>query len=309
MNYLPFLQLIRWKNLVILAATLLIIKFGFINIFTTNYSLDYLRFVILLASIISIAAAGYIINDIYDIEIDQINKPYKLVIGKVFTISQAYNMYFIFNIFGVLMGFYLANYLEKPIYSGLFIMTSFLLYYYSSTLKKVPLIGNIVVASLIGFCILLCAYFDLIINTSTANLGMHYLLFELILEFSVFAFLINLIREIVKDIEDIKGDKELNIKTLPLLIGIKYSKYVIGLFTLILIISILYFTFSYIPRSSFIFYYFLLAIFLPLLYFIFRLRKSKTKTDYSLLSKILKFCMITGILSILLISLTIKNVI
>lgn len=309
MNYLPFLQLIRCKNLVILAATLLIIKFGFVNVFTTNFSLDNLRFIVLLSSIISIAAAGYIINDIYDIEIDQINKPNKLVIGKAFTIAQAYNMYFIFNIFGVLMGFYLTNYLEKPIYSGLFITTSFLLYYYSATLKKVPLIGNILVASLISFCILLYAYFDLIINVSTTNLGIQYLLFELILEFSVFAFLINLIREIVKDIEDLKGDKELYVKTLPLLIGIKYSKYVIGLFTLILIISILYFTFSYIPRSSFIFYYFLLAIFLPLLYFMYRLYKSKTKTDYSLLSKLLKFCMISGILSILLISLTIKNVI
>ncbi|MDO9262141.1 MAG: prenyltransferase, partial [Flavobacteriaceae bacterium] len=82
MKLWPFLQLIRWKNLVILATTLLIIKFGFINIFTNAYTLDNFRFFILLISTVLISAAGYLINDIHDIETDRINKPNKVYIGR-----------------------------------------------------------------------------------------------------------------------------------------------------------------------------------------------------------------------------------
>ena len=150
MKILPFLQLIRWKNLVILATTLLIIKFGFINIFTDSFNLDNFRFFILLTSILFITAAGYIINDIYDVETDQFNKPNQIFIGTFFTTNQAYNWYFIFNVLGVLFGFYLANYIQKPIFSSVFIIVSFLLYFYSTTLKKMLLIGNILVATLIS---------------------------------------------------------------------------------------------------------------------------------------------------------------
>jgi 4-hydroxybenzoate polyprenyltransferase len=309
MKCLPFLQLIRWKNLVILASTLLIIKYGFINIFTDNYSLDNFRFIILLISIILIAGAGYIINDIQDIETDKINKPNKIFIGTEFSISQAYNWYFIFNISGVLIGFYLANFLQKPIFSSISIIVSFLLYFYSTTLKSLPLFGNIIVASLISLCIIILAYLDLILNVKLDDFGYHYLLFELIFEFSIFAFLINFIREIVKDIEDIKGDSNLNMKTLPIYIGIKFSKLFIGFLTLLLVIALIYFTINYLPLNTIIFYYFIIAIIFPLIYFAIKLYYSTSKNDYSYLSKILKICMLTGIFSILFITLSIKNVI
>lgn len=308
MKFWAFLQLIRWKNLVILATTLLIIKFGFINIFTDAFTLDHFRFSILLISTLLISAAAYIINDIQDIETDLINKPTKVLVGTIFTIQQSYNWYLICNVLGVFLGFYLANYLQKPIFSGFFIMVSFMLYYYSTTLKKWPLIGNIVIALLVSLSILTLAFFDLIVVTNTTNLGFHYLLFELIFEFSVFAFMINLIREIVKDTEDVMGDKTLHMKTLPILIGIQYTKLFIGFLCLILIILLLYFCIIYLTFNTYIFYYFLLLITLPLLYFEFKLYQSNTKTDYEYLSKILKICMLTGIFSILFISLSIKNV-
>ncbi|MDP3353640.1 MAG: geranylgeranylglycerol-phosphate geranylgeranyltransferase [Flavobacteriaceae bacterium] len=309
MKCLSFLQLIRWKNLVILASTLLIIKYGFINIFADNYSLDHFRFIILLTSIVLIAAAGYIINDIQDIETDKINKPNKIFIGTKFSISQAYNWYFIFNISGVLMGFYLANFLQKPIFSSISIIVSFLLYFYSTTLKKTPIIGNILVASLISLSVLILGYLDLILNVKSNDLGLHYLLFELIFEFSIFAFLINFIREIVKDVEDINGDNKLNMNTLPIFIGIKFSKLFIGFLTLLLVIALIYFTINYLPLNTIIFYYFIIAIIFPLIYFAIKLYFSVSKNDFGYLSKILKICMLTGVFSILLITLSIKNVI
>lgn len=303
-----FLQLIRWKNLVILATTLLILKFCFINIFTEMETLDIFRFFILLMSIVLISAAGYIINDIQDIETDLINKPDKVFVGTVFTMKQSYSWYLILNFLGVLLGFYIANYLQKPIFSSVFIIVSFLLYYYSITLKKWPLIGNIVIGLLVSLSILTLAFFDLILNAKTDDLGFHYLLFELIFEFSIFAFMLNFIREIVKDIEDVPGDKLMQMKTLPILIGLKYSKLIIGFLTLILIIALTYFIISYLPFHTILFYYFIIFITLPLLYFEFKLYHSAAKSDFDYLSKILKFCMLTGIISILLISLTLKNV-
>lgn len=309
MKIIPFLQLIRWKNLVILATTLCVIKFGFINIFTDSFNLDHFRFLVLLFSILFITAAGYIINDIYDVETDLFNKPNKVFIGTILTTNQAYNWYFIFNIIGVLLGFYLANYLQKPVFSSVFIIISFLLYFYSSTLKKMLLIGNLLVATLISLSFLLLGYFDLILKVSLNHLSFHYLLFELIFEFAVFAFFINLIREIVKDIEDIIGDNNLKMKTLPIVIGIKYSKLIVGLLTLLLLILLMYFIINYLQPSSVTYYYFLIAVIFPLLYFCFKLFHSKTKENFNYLSKILKFCMITGVFSILIISLSIKYVI
>ncbi|MDO9260425.1 MAG: UbiA family prenyltransferase, partial [Flavobacteriaceae bacterium] len=177
-----------------------------------------------------------------------------------------------------------------------------------TTLKKWPLIGNIVIGLLISFSILTLAFFDLILNANTLDLGFHYLLFELIFEFSVFAFMINLIREIVKDIEDIKGDNLLQMKTLPIVIGIKNTKIFIAFLSLILIIALIYFIISYLPFHTILFYYFIIFITFPLLYFGFKLYQSTTKSDFDYLSKILKCCIISGIISILFISLTLKNV-
>ncbi len=308
MKLLSFLQLIRWKNLVILTATLLIIKIGFINQFTANYAFDTLRFFIFLLSSVFITAAGFIINDIQDIETDQINKPTKVFVGKIFSISQSYNWYIIFNVLGVLMGFYLANYLQKPIFSSVPIIISFLLYFYSTTLKKWPFIGNLVVAFLISFSILSLAFFDLILQVKLNDLGFHFMLFEIIFEFSIFAFIINLNREIVKDLEDVEGDKLMQMNTLPILIGLKYTKIIIAFLTLILLIALVFFISSYLPFNTILFYYFIIFLIIPLLYFGLKLYQSKSKTDYSYLSNILKICMLFGIISILFITLSIKNV-
>ncbi|MDP2088596.1 MAG: geranylgeranylglycerol-phosphate geranylgeranyltransferase [Flavobacteriaceae bacterium] len=309
MKLLPFLQLIRWKNLVILATALLVIKYGFINVFTDESALNNLQFVLFLCSILLIAAAGYIINDIYDIETDTINKPSKVFIGTVLSINQAYNFYFLFNIIGVILGFLVVNFLQKPIFSSIYIIGSFVLYYYSTTLKRMPVIGNFVVAFFISFTLITLAYFDLILVHNTDNLGFHYLLFELIFEFSIFAFMINFIREIVKDLEDIEGDNYLQMKTLPILIGIKYSKVFIEFLSLLLIIALTYFVISYLQFNSIIFYYFLIFIAFPLFYFCIKLYYSETKSDFNFLSKILKVCMLSGIIAIIFISLSIKNVI
>lgn len=304
----PFFKLIRWKNLLILAVTLIIIKVGFIDIFTIHSSLNIPNFLILLASNLFIAAAGYIINDILDVETDKINKPSKVFINNSIPIKLAYNLYFTLNVLGVIGGFYIANFLKFPVLALIPISISYLLYLYSTTLKKVPFIGNLLIASLISLSILTLAFFDLILTENSEILGYHYTLFLVLVDFSIFAFLINLIREIIKDIEDIKGDSLLNMRTLPILAGIKFTKNLLSILVLLLISGVGYFVFKYLPNDTLIFYYFIISIIAPLLYLLIKLQKATLKSDYNFLSLLLKIIMVFGTFAILLISLTIKNV-
>lgn len=308
MEISPFFNLIRWKNLLILASTLLIIKFGFIDIFTTESSLNTFQFIIFLISTIFIAAAGYIINDILDIETDTINKPTKCIINKSIPIKTAYTVYFTLNIMGVLFGFYIANYFNLPVLALIPILTSYLLYIYSTTLKKLPLIGNILIAFLVCLSILTLAFLDLILTKNTTILGYHYTLFQVLFDFAIFAFLLNFIREIAKDMEDIEGDKHLNMKTLPIYLGIKSSKLVVAISTILLLVGLVYFLITYLVYTRFIFYYFIIFIIAPLLFTLYKLYGASSKASFKLISLTLKICMIFGILAIILISLTIKNV-
>ncbi|MBS3992625.1 MAG: geranylgeranylglycerol-phosphate geranylgeranyltransferase [Bacteroidetes bacterium] len=307
MKISSYFKLIRWKNLVILASTLLIIKFGFIDIFTTSSALNTFNFSIFLVSNVLIAAAGYVINDLLDIEIDLINKPTKVYINSQISVKSAYNLYFLLNVTGVLAGFYIANLLGFPVLALIPIVVSYLLYLYSTTLKRIAFLGNMVIAFLISLSIISLAFFDLILINSSDVVGYNYTLFLLLLDFAIFAFFINLVRELIKDIEDIDGDKSMRLKTLPIAAGIKFSKYVAVLLILILLVGILYFVFSLLPIYSFIFYYFIVTIILPLLYLAIKISVSNLKSDFNFISLLLKIIMIFGTLSIIFISISVKN--
>lgn len=307
MKISSYFKLIRWKNLVILASTLLIIKFGFIDIFTTSSALNTFNFSIFLVSNVLIAAAGYVINDLLDIEIDLINKPTKVYINSQISVKSAYNLYFLLNVTGVLAGFYIANLLGFPVLALIPIVVSYLLYLYSTTLKRIAFLGNMAIAFLISLSIISLAFFDLILINSSDVVGYNYTLFLLLLDFAIFAFFINLVRELIKDIEDIDGDKSMRLKTLPIVAGIKFSKYVAVLLILILLVGILYFVFSLLPIYSFIFYYFIVTIILPLLYLAIKISVSNLKSDFNFISLLLKIIMIFGTLSIIFISISVKN--
>lgn len=309
MKIIPFLQLVRWKNLVILATTLLILKYSFINVFANETALNHLFFFLYLLSVLFIAAAGYIINDIYDVETDKINKPKKVYINTFFSINQAYIFYLILNTIGVLLGFLLVNYLQKPIFSGFFIIGSFMLYYYSSTLKKIPFMGNLVVAFFISLTLVFLAYFDLILVKTMNYASTNILLFDIIIDFSIFSFMLHLIREIIKDIEDIKGDIKLQMNTLPIYIGIDKTKIILLLLLFILTALVLYFISSYLINYSLVYIYISTTLIIPLFYIFYLVLKAKKPSDFSKISTLLKYCMLFGIIAILLISLTLQNVI
>jgi 4-hydroxybenzoate polyprenyltransferase len=213
-----FLKLIRYQNLLLLIFMQVLFRYGFLNFQDLTLALSDLQFGILVLSTVFIAAAGYIINDIFDKETDYINEK-EVLVGTAISEANAYNLYIFFNVLGVGGGFYLSNVIEKPGFALLFILISGVLYLYASSLKQSLLIGNFVIAILTALSVIIIGLYDLfpiITSENRIHLG---ILFKILLDYALFAFLINFIREIVKDLEDINGDFNLGMNTLPIALG------------------------------------------------------------------------------------------
>lgn len=266
------LQLTRFGNLVIV---------GLAQYFTAGFLIgpealtDFSLF-LLSTSTIFIAAAGYIINDYYDVKIDYINKPERVVIGRSITRRYAILFHSMLSVVGILTAFALSWKIAL-----LNSFSAFLLWLYSNSLKRLPFIGNFTVAFLTGLSIYMV---DLYFRTGSA----------LIIIYSSFAFFMTLIREIIKDMEDLKGDNTFGCRTLPIVWGLRKTKYLIYvlLATFSVTVVILNEFYKALPL-----WYYLIFLFIPLLWFLFRLIRADTIKDFSTLSTLCKIIMLLGILS------------
>ena len=238
---------------------------------------DFWLFLIVAATVM-IAAAGYIINDYYDIKIDLINKPDRVVIGK--TITRRYAIFFhtVISVTGVGMGL-LINWKVGAVN----FVSVFLLWLYSNNLKRQPLIGNLVVSILTGLSIFLLSF-----------LYEQYL--PLVMTYSLFAFFMTLIREIVKDMEDMKGDTTFGCKTLPIVWGIRKTKSF--LYGTILVFSFLVLWLDY-QQLKISWIYFIPLLFVPMSLLFYRLLKADTKKEFYQLSQLCKIIMLLGICSMI----------
>jgi 4-hydroxybenzoate polyprenyltransferase len=231
---------------------------------------------LLSGSTILIAAAGYIINDYYDIKIDLINKPDRVVIGKTITRRFAILFHTVISFFGVAAGL-LINWKV----GALNFACAFLLWLYSNNLKRLPLIGNVVVAFLTGLSIFMLVF-----------LYNQYLPFVVV--YSLFAFFMTLIREVVKDMEDMKGDTTFGCKTLPIVWGIRKTKSFVYVIVVIFSILVLWLDYRELKIS---WIYFIPLLFLPMSVLVFRLIKADTKKEFYQLSQLCKIIMLLGIIS------------
>jgi len=286
----------------------LLFRFGFLELQNIPLALSDWHYILLVLATVCIAAGGYIINNIFDVETDTENKPENVVVGNFIAASKAYNLYIGFTVIGVAIGFYLSNVIEKPSFASLFIAIAATLYFYATSLKQSLLIGNIIVALLLSFSVIIIGIFDLFPITNEENRPIMGLLFGILLDYAIFAFIINFMREIVKDLQDFEGDCNQGMNTLPIAFGAKKTaKLVFGL-SIIPIILIL----NYINKNLFatgLIYgtlYGLVFILAPLLYFTAKIWSAKSKKEFHHLSTVLKWILFFGILSIVVINLNIK---
>jgi 4-hydroxybenzoate polyprenyltransferase len=254
-------------------------------------SLSLFHFTLIVAAVLLIAAGGNIINDINDVDTDTINKEKKIPV-KYLNTRILKLIYFLITIAGVIIGSAIT--ILNGLVSGaaVLIFCAGLLYYYSTTFKHNTLTGNIIVSFLTGFVIYLPVMFD-----TNAENSLYVL--TIVPVYAVFAFLISMAREIVKDCEDIKGDSDQGYKTLPIVVGVSYSRRIAGTFSLLVFTAIgviQVYQQQWLSLTPFI--YVVAFIQLPLMYVTFKLMIKKSQAnDNKNDSRLLKLIMATGLLS------------
>ena len=294
------LNLIRWKNLLMIALVQYLIKYSLLIPFGVDITLNWFGFLLLVIATLSIAAAGNIVNDIYDIETDTVNKPHKVIVGKSISEKTAYSLFIIFNVIGVLIGFYLSHLVGRSGFFALFVVVSGLLYIYASYLKQLILVGNIVISFLVAMSLILVGLFELIPAITATNQETQLTFFKIILDYAVFAFLLNFLREIIKDIQDIDGDYKTGMNTLPIAIGRDRAAKTAFVVACIPLLLIIYYLATYMYKQLYVVIYFLIFIVAPLIYLIIKLFTAETKNEFGVLSGLTKAIMLFGMLSLLL---------
>lgn len=307
-----FLKLIRWPNLLFISITQLLFYYCFVylplNAEVTghhNILTPALFYLLALASIL-IAAAGYIINDYFDLNIDKINKPGEQVVGTVIRRRWAIGWHMLLSSCGILLSLYISYKTGNWLIGVLNVLTVVLLWFYSTTFKKQLLIGNITISLLTAWVILVLYFSEVqlsMVFTYINQAYLHYIrqLFKIAILYSAFAFIISLVREVVKDMEDMYGDEKYGCKTMPISWGIPASKVFTATWLVVLIGALVIIQFYAIQLHWWWFAaYCILLVIAPLLHILRKLYTSASVQDYHQLSSLLKMVMLTGIISMLL---------
>ncbi len=298
-------MLLRPLNLFIVALTQFLLEFLILipNLEKAGVApvLDMPRFLLLVLSTVLIAAGGYVINDIEDVEIDRINKPEKQIVGRLITVRRAWIYYVSLFAVGLVISLYLALYIDNLPLLAIYPAAWLLLYLYSRYFKKMPLIGNLTVAFFCAFVagIVWFAEREAYFNLQEKSPEVFWDLTVIFGIYMFFAFVSTLYREIIKDLEDYRGDKENGCRTLPVVLGLTKAKTattVVGTVFLGGILSLaMYFLQS--DRYSLSALIFIgLCMFLPLIYSLVLTFTSREKKDYKRNSRIAKVLMLAGIL-------------
>jgi 4-hydroxybenzoate polyprenyltransferase len=289
----------------------LLFRYGFLAQQDVPLVLKDWQYALLVLATVLIAAAGYVINDIMDQETDLTNKPNDVIVGKSISEDTAYYIYFALTISGVLIGYYLSNYVNKTSFFGIFIIISVLLYLYATSFKQIAVVGNLIVAFVLGLSVVIIGMFDIIPLLSFVSVDQSInlqTLLGIILDYAIFAFFINFIREIVKDLEDIDGDYNQGMNTLPIAIGKERTAKIVSVFAAIATLVLLWYVNKNLMDSKLFWAsaYCLLLVISPMLFITVKSWTAKSKKEFRLLSSVLKMIIFFGILSVLIISLNIK---
>ncbi|MBW6500006.1 MAG: geranylgeranylglycerol-phosphate geranylgeranyltransferase [Bacteroidales bacterium] len=310
-----FLNLIRWPNLLIIILTMVLMRYAVIEPLLSKIDVILLhgsgegtfmtlqfplfQFILLVAATLLITSAGYVINDYFDIRTDLINRG-EVIVGTKITRRKAMMWHTIFNITGVGAGFYISWKAGYFWLGTLYLIVSGLLYFYSASYKRQFLVGNLLVALLTALVPLLVVFYEwpalyryYMLNAVT--LPDFNLIFYWVGGFAVFAFLLTLAREIIKDIEDFEGDKAHGRNTVPVVTGIMGAR-IIAASINIVITALLFIVWYFAINDRITLIYLVLFIALPLLYVVYQLLISRHSEQLHIASRYMKLAMFTGIL-------------
>lgn len=283
-----------------------LIRFAIIEFLRVPHALSHGYYALGVICSLALAAAGYIINDLHDLSVDQRNKPDRITIGKGISEQQAWQWYMVLNLIALISGYILAQHVSIDNLWFIPIIAAALLYLYAVDLKKRPLIGNLTVSLLTALPVFLVAVFDVLPAVQGDSLGLSKQIFRTISFYALFAFWINLKRELIKDAQDRQGDATEGFKTLAILLPAGAFKALISIMNLITLGVLIWFIQSLWRSDLLSAVYLITTVILPLVYFAVVLWKASAPRDFKKLSTLLKIVMLTGILSMGVFSLSLQ---
>lgn len=305
----PYLRLLRISNLAFIAILLFVMEkwvaVPLLGLEQFGELMPWWVLVLLIMSTMLIAAGGYVINDYFDVKIDRINRPDDLVVTRHISREGAMRLFQVLSGIGVAAGLAAAWWAKSWTLMMIFVVVPGLLWFYSASYKRQLLVGNIVVAFTSALVPLLVAF------SNTDHLRHLYgesLMYTPIVGqlyiwlggFAAFAFLTTLAREIVKDIEDIEGDREMECRTIPIVWGVKTAKMVVTILLIVIAAFVAYLAFTALPFpytwQSFSTRYVVFGMITPILCAVALLWVAKTPLEYRRTQLIIKFVMFMGVM-------------
>ena len=304
------LKLIRWPNLIFIGILLWVMEswvaVPILRSILFDPILPWWLLTLIIAATIFIAAGGYVINDYFDIKIDRINRPDELIITRTWEKQRAFRFSLILSCLGIALGIAVAIICRSWTLGIIFIMTPGVLWFYSSGYKRQFILGNLIVALVASLTPLLIAF---------ANIGYAHVRYDRIGDiisqtplshelylwlggFAVFAFLTTWIREIIKDMQDVEGDAEMECHTFPVVLGERWTKIIVTLLTLITMGLLIYCNYGLLPFETVFrspntrFLYF--GLLTPLVCMLVLLWNAKIPSDYKAVQLTMKFIMFMG---------------
>lgn len=306
-----FLNLIRWQNLVIIVITQYLMRYCIIDplIYSLGQSVGMnfilqtsnLNFFLLVLSTVLIAAAGNVINDYFDLKIDRINKPDKIIVGRHIKRRAAMVMHIVLNSFGILIGGYVAYSIGMWKLGLIHVFAVMSLWYYSTHFKHTVFTGNFIIALLAAIIPLIVGLFEIpVINyrysmvLSEFKVSLNFISYWII-GYAIFAFLFTLAREITKDIADIEGDEHCGSYTIPIAYGINAARYIsIGIY--LITFSLIVLAWIKFLNDNTTLLYIILFITVPLGITIFKTLRARNRKEFSSAGEWNKITSVAGIL-------------
>jgi len=315
---MKYLKLVRYHNLIIVILTMCAMRWCVVapllkkitvplddagsiyKVLNFQLQLNNFGFALLIIATVCLTAAGYVINDYFDRKTDLVNRPESVIVDKEVHRRVALILHIVLNSIGCLCGFYISWAIGIYKIGIIFLIVAGILWFYSTTFKRQFLIGNLIVALLTALVPLMVVLFELlavqqfyeariiIYKVSLLNI------FYWVLGFSFFAFITTLLREIIKDVEDFEGDNAYGRNTLPIVLGIKTTKFIL-VALILLIIAALAVVYTRYVNDNITFWYLLVCLIIPFWILIYKIITASHKSHYRFASGLLKIIMLLGL--------------
>ncbi|MFH1297756.1 MAG: geranylgeranylglycerol-phosphate geranylgeranyltransferase [Bacteroidota bacterium] len=307
-------RFIRLPNLMIVVLIEFLLRYGVLKPILFHDQTEFMTglpdFIIFVVVTLLLAIGGYVINDYFDLKIDRVNRPEQLVVSRLVAPRMAMKVHILVNAVAIILGFYLAYRVQSLWFGLLFPCGALFFWFYSARWKQLLVWKNLIVAFISAtliMLVLLFEFFHLRLNPEyfSTVIGTFKGIFRIFLAYAGFAFLVSLFREIVKDMEDLKGDEQFGTRSLPSVTGIGWAKIVVVILVLITMVLLAYGQLViYRFGLEMLFWYFLVTVQMPALYMIVAVIRAKRREDFRFASGLAKLIMFTGILSLLVLSLS-----